>query len=668
MKAAISLISLTTMLCSAECIAQHISFQSDADNRGYYDRPYLRYEAEPDFCIDWKGEALLPPVPYSQVPLQAEASRQCAITLRTDGDFIEWRNDREADGLTLRFSLPVSPDGSGQKGRLALYAGSEKLSDIDIDSYWAWQYTQIANASEKYPDNTPSDKKFARMRFDEVYLRLPRAIAQGENFRIVKEDGSGIPYTVDFIELEKIPPAVTFDDIQGDKVLFDGSTSLQSLINSSSGKTVYIPEGTYDVPRRISITTGNVRIVGAGMWYTTLYFSASSDNKRTYAQRGFESNSNGLTFQGFTINTANNRRYFENNSSFQVGKAFQGSLGSGSVIRDIRADHFECGAWIADYSGAASRNLKIEYCRFRNNYADGINLCSGTDGAVVSHCSFRNNGDDDQAVWSSNNPSANNLYEYNTAENNWRASSCAIYGGKDNKVRNVYIADALEQGLQVSGEFPGTGFDGITTIENITIERSGDRNGTVGEHGGFWGSACPVIHVRGGYHMNVKNVHFSDIDLIDSRYRAFGISSNSGKSVSDLVIRNLHVDGVADNEWALYVDPSAVGNGSYENVTTENCTQPAIGNGSSRFTLNGDGSGIGLISEESYGNIQFKVIGNRIYIIGVPLNTKINAYSVEGLSVDQYVSDGAVIIETNSPGIYFINVGGVSRKLLIKDM
>lgn len=579
-------------------LAQCLSFPSDELKRGYYDRPYLRYEAEPDMCLTCAGEFLYPPIPYSQVPLQAEASRQCALSLLKDGDFVEWRCEREADGLSLRFSLPDSPDGTGQKGTLALYAGSEKLADITIDSYWAWQYTTVANTTDKYPDNTPADSKFARMRFDEVYIRLPRAIAEGERFRIVKEDGSDIPYTIDFVELEKIPAPVTFDDIEGEKVMFDGSVALATLINRSSGKTVYIPEGTYNVPRRINISAANVRIVGAGMWYTTLYFNASSDNRSTFSQRGFESNSDGLLFQGFSMNTANNKRYFDNNPSNQVGKAFQGSLGSGSVIRDVRADHFECGGWIADYSGKASRDLTVEYCRFRNNYADGFNFCSGTTGARLSHCSFRNNGDDDMAVWSTGTVAADNVYEFNTGENNWRASSCALYGGRDNTARNLYIADPLEEGLHVNGEFQGTGFAGTTRVSDVTIERAGDKNGTPGEHGGFWGSSCPALHVRGGYFLEVKDVLISDVDIYDSRYRAFGISSNSGKAVTNLNIKNLHVDGVADNEWALYVDSSAVGNGTYENVTTENCTEPAIGNGSRRFTLTDIGSGIESIPDD----------------------------------------------------------------------
>ena len=93
-----------------------------------------------------------------------------------------------------------------------------------------------------------------------------------------------------------------------------------------------------------------------------------------------------------SINTANNKRYYRNNPSFQVGKGLNGSWGESSRVTDVRIDHFRCGAWIT-----GAHNLTVEHCRFRNNYADGINLTNNSTGCVVSHCSFRNNGDDDMA-------------------------------------------------------------------------------------------------------------------------------------------------------------------------------------------------------------------------------------------------------------------------------
>jgi len=613
-----NLTPLALALMALPAAAQHFDFPTDAGQRGYYDRPYLSYEAETDMFLSARGKLLEPPEPYSQIALQAEASHQCALQLADDGDYVEWTCDADADGMTVRFSLPDSADGTGTKCTLALYAGDEKITDIELDSYWAWQYTQTAYSQEKYPDNTPSDNKFARMRFDEVNVLLPRTLKKGEAFRLAREPGAGSTCTIDFVELEKVPEPVTFEQIEGEKVIYDPvNGSLQSVINANSGKTIYIPAGTYNIPRRLTVTAPDTRIVGAGMWYTTLNFNASSDNRSTYSQRGIESSADRLLFQGFSMTTANNKRYYNNNSSFQVGKGFQGSLGSGSVIRDVRVDHFECGAWIADYTGKASDGLLVEHCRFRNNYADGINLCSGTKNATVRHCSFRNNGDDDMAIWSSGHEVSGNIYEYNTAENNWRASSLGFFGGKNNQARNLYICDALEEGARINGEFVNTGFstDGVIEFCGITIERCGDRNGTPGEHGGFWGTVCPALEICGGYYNDVMNVIISDITIIDSRWRAIGISSKSGKAVRGLRLGDIHVNGVGEYEYALYIDPSAVGDATYRDITTENCVSPSIGNGSSNFTLTElPGSGISRITTDSYAawpGILIHTIGSR---------------------------------------------------------
>ena len=78
-------------------------------------------------------------------------------------------------------------------------------------------------------------------------------------------------------------------------------------------------------------------------------------------------------------------------------KGFTGGYGTNSTIERVWAEHFECGAWIANWSGPASAQtdgLLITNCRFRNNYADGVNFSKGTSNSICEHTSFRNNGDD----------------------------------------------------------------------------------------------------------------------------------------------------------------------------------------------------------------------------------------------------------------------------------
>ena len=147
----------------------------DELQRGYYDRPYLRYEAEPGECSGI-NEYLLPPVPYSQLPLQAEASNLTAARLSSKGDKVEWICRGDADALTLRFSIP-----DGSKAPLALLVDGKKVADIELDSHWSWQYIPVTSQS-KHPDKDPSGDKFARMRFDEVAILLPEIIREGSIF------------------------------------------------------------------------------------------------------------------------------------------------------------------------------------------------------------------------------------------------------------------------------------------------------------------------------------------------------------------------------------------------------------------------------------------------------------------------------------------------------
>lgn len=169
------------------------------------------------------------------------------------------------------------------------------------------------------------------------------------------------------------------------------------------------------------------------MWYTEIYFSASSDNKQTYNKRGIEADADNIVLEGLYLNTVNNKRYYNDNSNYQVGKGLMGSFGANSVIKNVWVEHFECGGWID-----GTDRLRVSHCRFRNNYADGINLSFGSRNSFVEYCSFRNNGDDDMASWSRGHKMCEYItYRYCTAENNWRASSVGFSVEKVIKLKTL---------------------------------------------------------------------------------------------------------------------------------------------------------------------------------------------------------------------------------------
>ena len=638
------------LLTGFELTAQHITFPDDTKNRGYTDRPYKRYEAESGKCLT---NGVIPDATFNQTTLQSEASNQAATQLTAMGSYVQWTNNEAADGLTIRFSIPDAVDGSGTIGTLALYVNDTYIQDITLNSYWAWQY--ILFYGNKYPDNTPSNTKFPRMRFDEIHLKLGNKIPSGATFRLVKKDDNTAAYTIDFVELEPVPDPVTFESIpDANKVLYDSSVPLSTFIFQNGGKTIYIPAGKYPEANRIQIQNDNTKIIGAGMWYTEIYFTASSDVRATYANRGIYTDNSNIVIDGICLNTVNNKRYYDNNSSFQVGKGFMGGFGSNSIIRNAWVEHFECGGWIANYAGKGSNNLLVENCRFRNNYADGLNLCQGVTNGVVRHCSFRNNGDDDMASWSTGSMCINNTFQYNTAENNWRASSLGFFGGQQNKALNCVIIDPMEAGLRATCDFSGTGFGttGYNEFHNISIYKGGVASGAMGVTGDFWGNQQGAIHLSSGPYYNLANIRLDSIDLISSKNNAVYLGSGSFKIVN-LIMNNIHID--TTGQYGLYYN-GASGNGSYCNISYANVGIGSNTNGipaSFTFGENCTNTAVPAVSTN-----ELKVIStNDTLTVSGFTDSSISVYDMQGnlCCRTQVTSDEAIIPNLKS-GIYLVRL------------
>jgi hypothetical protein len=476
--------------------------------------------------------------------------------------YIRWTNNEAADGLTIRFSLPDNAAGKGTKGTLALYVDDTYIQDIILDSYWAWQYF-LKNMSNSYPDNTPdTNTKFPRMRFDETHVKLENKIPAGAVFKLVKTDDNDAPYTIDFVELEPVTPAVTFESVPDEnKVEYSLSEgTLASFISKNTGKTIYIPPGKYEVNVRITINGDNTKLIGAGMWYTEIYFTASSDERNTFNRRGIETYQNNIVVEGLFLNTVNNKRYYDNDNHNQVGKGLMGSFGSNSVIRNVWAEHFECGAWID-----GTDNLTLADCRFRNNYADGVNLSYGCKNSVVEYCSFRNNGDDDIATWSRDGRSCeNNTFRYCTTENNWRASGLGFFGGKQNMAHSIVIIDPTEAGFRITCDFDGAAFatEGYSEFRDISVYKGGTKSGTRGVNGDLWGNQQGAIHINSTIYYDLQNIKISNINLYDSKNDAIFIGSGS-KSIQNLIMENIHISGA--QRYGIFFN-NAKGNGRYCNI------------------------------------------------------------------------------------------------------
>jgi hypothetical protein len=400
------------------------------------------------------------------------------------------------------------------------------------------------------------------MRFDEMHFRLDHEIPENSLFRLVKAEDNDMPYTIDFVELEKIPAAIPFESLPDEnKVIYlPEKGTLPYFVAQNTGKTIFIPEGKYGVDGRIIMNGNGTKIIGSGMWYTELYFTASSDDKGTYSKRGIEAYGSNITLEGFYMNTVNNKRYYSNDPVYQVGKGLMGSFGSNSSIKNVWIEHFECGGWIE-----GANNLIIQHCRFRNNYADGMNLAYACKNSVVEHCSYRNNGDDDMASWSRGNGLCeNNVYRYSTSENNWRASGLGFFGGKQNKAYNIVIRDPLEAGFRVTCDFPGMSFsnDGYSEFYNISVYKGGVAGGTAGTSGDLWGNQQGALHINSSSQYDLVNIKIYNIDFYDAKNDAIFIGSGS-RAIKNLVLKDIHIDGTG--RYGIYFY-NTKGSGAYCNM------------------------------------------------------------------------------------------------------
>ncbi len=531
-------------LCSTQ--ESQIYAQSDGLPRGAYEMPYHRYESETG---NYGGGAIFYENPeFNENLIAAEASDQKYIGLPSNGAYVQWIVNHTAEGVTLRFTMPDGANGEGTRGALDIYINDNLIKTIDLTSYWAWQY--FPNTE---PQNNPSARP--RMRFDEVHFLLDNVLSPGDVLKIQKNNGDSFEYGIDFIEIEKVPvpiekPSGYFSVTDYGAIPNDGIDDLSAFHAAleAAGRTgtgVYIPSGQFTLAQKLEIKQNNIGVIGAGMWYTELYFSTEA-----IFSGGIFARCSNVEISNLYLNTVNDQRFL--NGQYVTYKGFMGTYGTGSSIHDVWVTHFECGAWIAGYDAPypidVTQNLEFSHNRIRNNYADGINLCQGTSNTIVSQNNFRSNGDDAMAVWPNNALSApigvHNIFKYNTVENNYRAGGAAIFGGDRHEVHHCIIKDSHGgSGLRLTTDFPGYHFENTTQIKfyENTIIACGTSND-------LWNTERGAIEIN-ATNFPIQNVLFENIDIINAQRHGIQLGSNSAL--------NVHFDNVSINGTGLDLETEA---------------------------------------------------------------------------------------------------------------
>ncbi|HML46024.1 MAG TPA: glycosyl hydrolase family 28-related protein, partial [Clostridia bacterium] len=397
--------------------------------------------------------------------------------------------------------------------------------------------------------NDPADGN-AHVFFDDVRVRLNAELPAGAVLRLVWEAPAEAAYAiVDRVDAEWVEPPypqpegslsiLGFGAIADDGQ--DDSGAILACIAEAAkqGREVFLPAGAFEVSNPVLVQgiwlsqKGTV-IRGAGMWHTTLtgpyaYFTFKNSN---IALRDFS-----------MIGRADLRRDTFPTAMTSDFNRFD--------LRDIDVsnvwvEHYNIGLWVNCID-----RLHITGCRFRNTYADGVNLRRGTSNSVVEQCDFRNNGDDGIAQWSAAVSDRNNKIRFNTVSLPWLANNIAVYGGIDIEITDNLLRDTVSfgGGVNISTKFDPQPFAGVIRVARNAFERTGSRDWDIPkEYGAIW------INTVEGFD-NDATLIVQDNDILDSGYH--GICFTGGGRLADARVEGNRIQGVALQP--VYVDPPVRG-------------------------------------------------------------------------------------------------------------
>ncbi|WP_433530665.1 discoidin domain-containing protein [Micromonospora sp. CA-263727] len=553
--------------------------------------PYDMYEAE-EGSVGGGAQVIGPNRTIGD--LAGEASGRRAVTLNTTGAYVEWTTKADANALVTRFSIPDAPNGGGINSTLNIYVNGVLHKPISLTSKHIWLY-----GAEASPSDSPSAGP-PRHLYDEANVLLNSTIPAGSRIRLQKDPANSTTYAIDFVNLELVTPRANPDParyrVPNGFSHADVQSALDAVRMDTTGNLVgvYLPAGNYETAQKFQVYGKAVKVVGAGMWFTR--FSTPSSQQNTDAGFRVEPSASGSSFEHLA--------FFGNYTVRQDGPGkVWGELKdvNNLTLDNVWVEHTVCAYWGVHVSG-----LKITNSRFRNTFADAVNLTNGSTNNLVSNSEGRSNGDDAFALFSATDQGAStgnngNVFENLTATLTWRAAGVAVYGGYNNVFRNLYIADMLTySGITISSldfgyPFIGFGASPPTRFENISLIRAG---------GHFWGAQTfPAIWVFSAS-KEFRGIRVSDVDIVDPTYSGIMFQtkytgSQPENPITDTVFTNVSISGAqrsgdafdAKSGFAIWANEMpeagqgpAVGSVTFTNLRLTNNWQD-IRNTTSTFTI-----------------------------------------------------------------------------------
>lgn len=526
------------------------------------DTPFVTYEAEDG---ETNGAVIGPSRKLHD--LASEASGRRAVRLEGTEQYVELELARPADGLTVRYAIPDSPDGSGLDAALLVSVGGKPIATIPVTSRYSWFYG-------RYPfTNAPRDGGPRRF-YDHARIHLGRMLAPGSRLRLSLAPGSAAQWVaIDLVDAEQVPPpskapphAISVTDFGADpagKASSAAAFDRAIALGTATGRTVWIPPGIYRIDRHLIVD--RVRIAGAGYWHSILRGSGVG----IYGRRPPRVSSS-VELSGFAI-VGDVRRREDRKPLAAIGGAF-----SRSTMRGLWLQHTKVGVWI---DGPADR-LLLSDLRILDQAADGVNFHGGVTNSVVRNSFVRGSGDDGLAMWSHRRENAGNRFENNSVIAPFLANGIALYGGRDLSVTGNLVADSVTQGggIHIGSRFKATPFAGTIAIRSNSVVRSGDLDPN-------WKFGVGALWIHALDHPISARIEIADLALIDSRCAAIQFI---GKRIDGVSLERVVVTGTA----AHVVQIQASGSASFRNAQAQaSRVDPIVTDGSSFAVIDAGGNG-----------------------------------------------------------------------------
>jgi hypothetical protein len=553
--------------------------------------------------------------------LAAEASGRDAVRL-DPGEYVEFRLTRDANAITVRYSIPDAPQGGGIQSPLRVSVDGKHTQEMTLTSEYAWLYADYPfsndpNSDWLHPDwwrpPTETQEKPHRPNhfYDEQRLLLRKAYRAGDTVRLTVPRSAPADWTViDLLDYEQVakpitkpPHAVSVTRFGADATgAEDSSDAFDAAIAYAKRKqhrgVVYIPKGTFKVTRHIVVD--DVAVVGAGNWHSIVTGPATpltdptpdpecptcepsrTDSVGFYGRWAEEGGSDNVRLADFAI-VGEIKERVDTDEVNGIGGAL-----SDSVIERLYIEHTKVGIWL----DGPGHDLLVRDNIIVDQMADGINIRKGWRDVRATNNFFRNTGDDAMAMWSNYvsgdaamelDKDVNNVFDHNTVQTPVLANGIAIYGGRDNTVSDNLIADPVREGSALHAGYRhfSTDFQGHLTFARNTTVRAGTRelNWDIGV-GAFWFYALEG-------HMDA-DFRVLDSDFLDVSYNAIQFVSEwavkDQYGIEHVTVKNVRVDGAGTN----VVNARAFGSASLENVDARNVGHRFINNcGSFNFPPTG---------------------------------------------------------------------------------